>query len=94
MIGGRLIGGFFHRAENFRLGTADDAAGSIKMEYRGFEYTIVQGVGQHMWKWSAFISDGTVAGQSHTKAAAVAAAQKTIDRALAIKKVRLVPPVR
>jgi len=64
------------------------------MEYRGFEYTIVQGIGRHMWKWSALIADGTVAGQSHTTVAAVAAAEKAINRALAIKKVRLVPPER
>jgi hypothetical protein len=64
------------------------------MEHRGFEYTVVQGIGRHMWKWSAFIADATVGGQSHTKAAAVAAAQKAIDRTLAIKKVRLVPRER
>ena len=32
--------------------------------------------------------------QAHTKAAAVAAAEKAIERALAVKKVRLVPPQR
>jgi len=33
-----------------------------------------------------------VMGQAHTKANAVAAAEKAIDKALAVKKVRLVPP--
>jgi hypothetical protein len=33
-------------------------------------------------------------GQAHNEAAAVAAAKKAIDRALTVKKVRLVPPER
>jgi len=64
------------------------------MEHRGFEYTVVQGIGRHMWEWSASIPDGMVMGRSHTTAAAVAAAEKAIDRALVIKRVRLVPPER
>jgi hypothetical protein len=50
------------------------------MEYRGFQYNVVQGMGRHMWKWST--------GQAHTRTAAVTAAEKAIDRALAIKKVQ------
>ena len=65
----------------------------MTMEYREIEYTPVQGIGGHLWKWSA--SGGQViTGQSHTKAGAVTAAEKAIDRALAVKKVRLVPPQR
>jgi hypothetical protein len=33
-----------------------------------------------------------ITGQAHSKSAAVAEAEKAIDRALALKKVRLVPP--
>lgn len=61
-------------------------------EYRQIEYTLAQGVGGHLWKWSAFIAGQVIEGQAHTKAAAVAAAEKAIERALAVKKVRLVPP--
>lgn len=62
------------------------------MEHRQIEYDLVQGVGGHLWKWSATIADELVKGQAHTKAAAIAAAEKAINRALAVKKVRLVPP--
>jgi hypothetical protein len=44
--------------------------GTIAVEYRDIEYTVVQGIGRHMRR----------------KAAAVAKAEKTIDRALAIKR--------
>lgn len=63
-------------------------------EYRQIEYALAQGVGGHLWKWSASIAGEVVTGQAHTKAAAVAAAEKAIDRALTVKKVRLVPPQR
>ena len=62
------------------------------MKYRGTEYAIVEGIGRHMWKWSAFVGGAVVAGQAHSKQAAVVAAEKAIDRALAIQKIRLVPP--
>jgi hypothetical protein len=66
----------------------------MTIEYRQIEYALVQGVGGHLWKWSASVAGQVVEGQAHTKAAAVAAAEKTIDRALTVKKVRLVPPQR
>ena len=62
------------------------------MEYRGIEYTVVQGIGRHLWKWSASVADVVITGQAHSKSAAVAEAEKAIDRELALKKVRLVPP--
>jgi hypothetical protein len=65
------------------------------MEYRGIEYTVDQGVGQHMWTWTTSVVAGVmVMGKAHSKAAAVTAAEKAIDRALTVKKVRLVPPER
>jgi len=64
------------------------------MEYRDIEYTLVQGIGRHMWKWSTSVAGAMVLGQAHSKAAAVTAAERAIDRALAIKKVRLVPPTQ
>ena len=62
------------------------------MEYRDIEYTVVQGIGRHLWKWSASVADVVITGQEHSKSAAVVEAEKAIDRALALKKVRLAPP--
>jgi hypothetical protein len=64
------------------------------VEYRGIEYAVVEGIGTHMWKWSAFVGGAVVTGQAHNKQAATIAAEKAIDRALAIQKIRLVPPER
>jgi hypothetical protein len=66
----------------------------VTTEYRQIEYALVQGVGGHLWKWSASVAGQVVQGQSHTKPGAIAAAEKAIDRALAVKKLRLVPPQR
>ena len=64
----------------------------MTIEYRQVEYALVQGIGGNIWKWSASIGGAVIAGQAHSKAAAVTAAEKAIDRALAVNKVRLVPP--
>jgi hypothetical protein len=54
------------------------------MEYRGIEYTIVQGIDRRrLWKWSAFVAGARVFGQEFVRSAAVAAAESAIDRALA-----------
>ena len=66
----------------------------MTIEYRQIEYALVQGIGGNMWKWSASVAGVANAGQAHSKAAAVAAAEKAIDRALAVKKIRLAPPAR
>jgi hypothetical protein len=60
------------------------------MKYRDIEYTVVQGVERHLWKWSASVADVVIRGQAYSKLAAVVEAEKAIDRALAHK--RLVPP--
>ena len=64
------------------------------MRYRDIECTVVQGIERGVWKWSASVAGAVIMGQAATKSEAVAAAEKTIDRALAAKKVRLVPPGR
>ena len=64
------------------------------MEYRGIEYSVVQGIRWDLWKWSASVANVVITGQSHSKSEAVADAEKAIDRALAPKKARLVPPPR
>jgi hypothetical protein len=61
------------------------------MRYRGIEYAVVQGIGRNLWKWSAPVANVVMTGQAHSKSAAVVEAEKAIDRALASKKVRLVP---
>ena len=57
------------------------------MEHRGIEYSVVQGVERGTWKWFAVI-DATVtkSGQSKSKPAAVADAERAIDRAIAPKR--------
>jgi hypothetical protein len=44
-----------------------------------------------LWKWSASVANVVITGQSYSKSEAVVEAEKAIDRALAPKKVRLVP---
>ena len=61
------------------------------MEYRGIEYSVVQGIRRNLWKWSASVANVVITGQSYSKSEAVVEAEKAIDRALAPKKVRLVP---
>jgi hypothetical protein len=61
------------------------------MRYRDIEYSIVQGTGPHIWKWSvSFDADHQAVGQEMTKAEAISKAERAIDR-LAAKKLRLVP---
>ena len=66
------------------------------MKYRGVEYTVVQGIGHHVWKWSVTFDTGlSLGGLTAIKSEAVAEAERAINRALApkkVKKVRLVPP--
>jgi hypothetical protein len=62
------------------------------MKYRDIEYSVVQGIERGVWKWTASVADVVVVGQAATKAEAVREAERAIDRALALKKVRLVPP--
>jgi hypothetical protein len=62
------------------------------MKYRDIEYTVVQGIERGVWKWTASVAGVVVMGQAVNKAEAVKNAERAIDRALALKKVRLVPP--
>ena len=61
------------------------------MEYRDIEYTVVHGIRRNLWKWSASVANVVITRQSYSKSEAVVEAEKAIDRALAPKKVRLVP---
>jgi hypothetical protein len=62
------------------------------MRHRDIEYSVVQGIGRHVWKWSvSFDADHRVGGQAMTKAEAISGAERAIGRALAARKLRLVP---
>jgi hypothetical protein len=37
------------------------------MKYRDIEYTVVQGVERHLWKWSASVADVVITGQARSK---------------------------
>ena len=61
------------------------------MEYRGKQYSVVQGL-DTMWKWSVPALVGqTKSGKAENHAAGVKAAQQAIDKALA-PKTALAPP--
>jgi hypothetical protein len=56
-----------------------------RMEYRGKQYSVVQGL-DTMWKWSVPALVGqTKSGKAENHAAGVKAAQQAIDKALAPK---------
>ena len=59
------------------------------MEYRGVEYTVVQGVERGVWKWTASVTNLLIMGKAPTKSAAMAAVERAIDKALSPTKVRL-----
>jgi len=61
------------------------------MRYRDIEYTVVQGLGRQLRKWRFALETKAVTGKAATRAEAVAKAERAIDRALALKKLRLVP---
>jgi hypothetical protein len=58
------------------------------MEYRGSEYTVVQGIERGVWKWTASVEGVIVMGQEKTRLTAVTAAETAIDRAILIKKLK------
>jgi hypothetical protein len=63
------------------------------MEYRGIEYTVVQGVECGIWKWTVLLGKNiSKSGQAIGKPEAVAQATRLISKSLASKSVRLVPP--
>jgi hypothetical protein len=47
------------------------------MKHRGVDYTVVQGIGQHIWKWSVSLdASPPTTGQAATKAQAVSEAER------------------
>ena len=54
------------------------------MEHRGFEFSVVQALGRNLWRWYLTINDAWLSGEAQTQQAAVAEAQKAIDRAITL----------
>ena len=64
------------------------------MKHRDVEFTVVQGLGRQLWKWSVELNGVVRQGQAATKSGAVAEAERSIDRALAPRKLKLIRPER
>jgi hypothetical protein len=66
------------------------------MEYRGVQYTVVQGIerGVRFWKWSVSLGEPKIikVGQARTKRDAIVAVEYAIDKVLAQKKMPIVLP--
>ena len=63
------------------------------MEYRGKQYSVVQALEGGLWKWEVSDMDGhTRSGNAPSRPAGIKTAERAIDKALAPKKRRLVPP--
>jgi hypothetical protein len=52
------------------------------MQYQGADYTVVQAIERGDWKWSVSVAGIVLTGHEETRPAAIAAAEKAIDRAL------------
>jgi hypothetical protein len=62
------------------------------MEYRGKNYSIVQGVGPHSWKWMVQLDEKTIkSGEAPSREAAKNNVVWQVDKALATRKVKLQP---
>jgi hypothetical protein len=60
------------------------------MRYRDVDYTIVQGQGRQLWKWGFAVHNEPHTGEAATKAEAVSEAERAIDRASSLGKLRVV----
>ena len=58
------------------------------MLYRGIEFSVVQGIERHLWKWAATVSGTKISGQSRTRDDAIDNAKKTIARAIQKQRVK------
>ena len=52
------------------------------MRYRGIEYSVVQGIERHLWKWAATVAGTKISGQGSTRDEAIEKAKKAIARAI------------
>ena len=60
------------------------------MRYRDVDYTLVQGQGGQLWKWSFALHNKPHTGEAGTKAEAVFQAERAIDRALVFGKLGVI----
>jgi hypothetical protein len=60
--------------------------------YRAVEYRVLQGVGPNIWKWSFLFDARIVGGDAATKASAIVAAERAIDRKLG--SIKLAAPLQ
>jgi hypothetical protein len=63
-------------------------------EYRQIEYALMQGIGGHFVEMVRVRCWRSYHGPSADRGGPIAATETAINRALAVKKVRLVPPQR
>ena len=62
------------------------------MEHRGIEYTVVQGIERGTWVWTVSLGNNTSkSGKSAGRSEAKARAMQLINKALAVRKVQLIP---
>jgi hypothetical protein len=59
---------------------------AIAMRYRGVEFSVVQGIERHLWKWT--VSGTKISGQSRTRDDAIDKAKKAIARAIREQNVK------
>jgi len=52
------------------------------MEYRGIEFSVVQGLGRKLWRWYLMLNGVWLSGEAETQLAAVRGAQQAIDQAI------------
>jgi len=52
------------------------------MEYRGVEFSVVQGLGRNLWRWYLMFNGVWLSGEAETQSAAVREAQQAIDHAI------------
>jgi hypothetical protein len=63
------------------------------MKYRGKHYSIVQGIVPQSWKWTVYLDEKNVkSGEAKSRDAARNSVVWHINKALASKKARPVPP--
>jgi hypothetical protein len=60
------------------------------MRYRDVDYTLVQGQGGQLWKWSFALHNKPHTGEAGTKAEAMSQAERAIDRALVFGKLGVI----
>ena len=54
----------------------------VAMRYRGIEYSVVQGIERHLWKWVATVAGTKISGQGSTRDETIEKAKKEPLRAL------------